>query len=70
VGPPIRQAIMREARESQDEHQLEERVLEDLDRDIQINEQALACKAPLFDLALRLLVLAILVKLAELTTLQ
>lgn len=64
TGPSV--ADMREARASQDEHELEEWVLEDLDRDIQVNEQALARKAPLFDRALRLLVLAILVKLAEL----
>jgi hypothetical protein len=35
TGPSV--ADMRETRESQDEHQLEEWVLEDLDRDIQIN---------------------------------
>jgi hypothetical protein len=64
TGPSV--SNMREARESQDEHELEEWVLDDLGRDIQINEQALARKAPLFDRALRLLVLAILVKLAEL----
>ncbi len=62
TGPSV--ADMREARASQDEHELEEWLLEDLDRDIQSNEQALARKAPLFDRALRLLVLAIPVKLA------
>jgi hypothetical protein len=63
TGPSV--ADMREAREgNDDEHELEESVLEDLARDIQINEQALARKGPLFDRALTFLVLAILVELA------
>jgi hypothetical protein len=62
TGPSV--SDMREARESQDEHELEEWVLEDLGRDIQINEQALARKAPLFNGALTCLVLAILVEFA------
>jgi hypothetical protein len=62
TGPSV--ASMREARESQDEHELEEWVLEDLDRDIQSNERALARKGPLFNRALTCLVLAILMELA------
>jgi hypothetical protein len=61
TGPSV--ADMREARETQDEHELEDSVLEDLARDIQINEQALARKGPLFDRALTFLVLTILVEL-------
>lgn len=59
TGPSV--ADMREARETKTEHELEESVLDDLTRDIQINEQALAHKGPLFDRALMCLVLAILV---------
>lgn len=62
TGPSV--ADLREARESKDEHELEELVLEDLARDVEINEQALAHKRPLFDRALTLLMLAILVELA------
>ena len=63
TGPSV--SDMREAHEeSGREHELEEWVLEDLGRDIQINEQALARKAPLFNGALAYLVLAILVAFA------
>jgi hypothetical protein len=62
TGPSV--AAMREAREGKDEHELEELVLEDLARDVEINDQALAHKRPLFDRALTFLVLAILVELA------
>jgi len=62
TGPSV--ADLCEAREGKDEHELEELVLEDLARDVEINEQALAHKRPLFDRALTLLMLAILVELA------
>jgi hypothetical protein len=62
TGPSV--ADLREARESKDEHELEELVLEDLARDVEINDQALARKGPLFDAALALLVLAIILELA------
>lgn len=62
TGPSV--VAMREAREGKDEHELEELVLEDLARDVEINDQALVRKGPLFDRALTFLVLAILVELA------
>jgi len=62
TGPSV--AYMREARETRDEHRLEEWLLNDLTEDFEINEQALAHKGPLFDRALMSLVLAILVELA------
>jgi len=62
TGPSV--ADMREARETQDDRGLEEWLLNDLTEDIEINEQALTRKAPLFDRALRLLLLAIVVALA------
>jgi len=62
TGPSV--ADMRKARETKTEREMEESVLDDLARDIQINEHALARKGPLFVQALRFLVLAILVQLA------
>jgi hypothetical protein len=62
TGPSV--AAMREAREGKDDNELEELVLEDLARDVEINDQALVRKGPLFDRALTFLVLAILVELA------
>ena len=62
TGPSV--AHMREARETRDEHRIEEWLLNDLMEDVEINEQALAHKGPLFDWALTFLVLAILVELA------
>jgi hypothetical protein len=55
--------ITRKARETQDEHKLEEWLLNDLEGDLQINDQALARKGLLFDRALTSLVLALLVEL-------
>jgi hypothetical protein len=49
-----------------DDRELEESLLDDLEADIEINEQALARKVPLFDRALILLVLAITTELAGL----
>lgn len=62
TGPSV--ADMRETRETKTEREMEESVLDDLARDIQINEYALARKGPLFDQALGFLILAILVELA------
>lgn len=63
TGPTV--ADMRKARETeQDEHLLEDSLLDDLEADLQINDQALALKIRLFDNALIFLVLAILVELA------
>jgi hypothetical protein len=62
TGPSV--AAMREAREGKDDNELEGLVLEDLARDVEINDQALVRKGPLFDRALIFLVLAILVELA------
>jgi hypothetical protein len=62
TGPSV--ADMREAREIQDDRRLEERLLNDLTEDVETNDHALARKGPLFDRALRFLVLAILVELA------
>jgi hypothetical protein len=62
TGPSV--ADMREAREIQDDRRLEERLLNDLTDDVETNDHALARKGPLFDRALRFLVLAILVELA------
>jgi hypothetical protein len=56
---------MHEARETQDDNELESSLLEGLAEDVQINDEALVRKAPLFNRALTFLVLAILVELAE-----
>ena len=63
TGPSL--ADMRKARETEeDEHLLEDSLLDDLEEDLQTNDQALARKIRLFDRALIFLVLAILVELA------
>lgn len=63
TGPTV--ADMRKARETaQDEHLLEDSLLDDLEADLQTNDQALSRKTRLFDNALTFLVLAILVELA------
>jgi hypothetical protein len=63
TGPSV--AAMHEARETQDDNELERSLLEGLAEDVQINDEALVRKAPLFNRALTFLVLAILVELAE-----
>jgi hypothetical protein len=50
-------------RSQEDEHLLEDSLLDDLEKDLQTNEQALARKIRLFDNALIFLVLAILAEL-------
>jgi hypothetical protein len=55
---------MRKARESEDEREFEDSLLDDLEEDLRINDRALARKALLFKRALTLLLLAILVELA------
>lgn len=62
AGPTL--AAMRRARESEDARAFEDSLLDDLELDIQINDQALARKTLLFKHALTFLVLAILVELA------
>jgi hypothetical protein len=62
TGPVI--DYIQRARRENDEHQLEESLLEDLVKDIRTNRQALARKAPLFDQALTSLVLAVVIELA------
>jgi hypothetical protein len=62
TGPVVEE--IQEAHRSNDEHQLEESLLEDLAKDIRTNRQTLARKAPLFDQALTSLVLAITIELA------
>lgn len=62
TGPSV--AAMREARATLEAGRLEESLLEDLAADIQINDRALARKAPLFVRAQTFLVLAIIVELA------
>jgi hypothetical protein len=62
TGPSI--AAVRKAREQKDDDELEESLLDDLEADIEINEQALARKGPLFDRALTILVLALAIELA------
>ena len=63
TGPSI--ASMRRAREAEeDEYLLEDSLLNDLEEDLRINDQALAHKILLFDNALTFLMLAILVELA------
>ena len=62
TGPSI--ARLREERATHDEHELTESLLEDLAEDVHANDHALARKDPLFNGALTLLVLAILIDLA------
>lgn len=62
TGPSI--AAIRKARKHKDDDELQESLLDDLEADIEINEQALARKGPLFDRALTVLVLAIVIELA------
>ncbi len=61
-GPTL--AAMRMARESEDEGELEDALLDDLEKDIQINDRALARKTLLFEYALTFLAFAILAELA------
>jgi len=61
TGPSV--AAMRKARQSQDDKELQEALLEDLAEDVQINEQSLARKAGSFNGALICLVLAITIEL-------
>jgi len=62
IGPSI--ADTPEAPESEDEHSPADSLLNDLAEDIEANEHALDRKDPLFDRALRFLVLAIVLELA------
>ncbi len=63
AGPTL--AAMRRAREAEeDEYLLEDSLLNDLEKDIQINDRTLVRKILLFDNALTFLMLAILVELA------
>lgn len=61
-GPTL--AAMRRARESEDAGELEASLLDDLEKDIQINDRALARKTLLFEGALKFLAFAIVVELA------
>jgi hypothetical protein len=61
TGPSVAGTL--EVRESQDERKLEEWILNDLACDVEINNEALVRKGPLFDRALILLVLAIILEL-------
>lgn len=62
TGPSL--AAMRKARESEDEREFEDSLLDDLEEDLRINHRALARKTLLFKHALTFLVFAILVELA------
>jgi hypothetical protein len=62
TGPSV--ARLREERETHDEHELRESLLEELTEEVQANDRALASKAVLFDRALTPLALAILIDLA------
>jgi len=62
TGPPV--ARLRDEREIHEAHQLRESMLEDLAAGVRRNDHALARKAVLFDRALTVLVLAILIELA------
>lgn len=53
-----------ETPENEDEHSSEDSLLDDLEEDVKINAHALARRDPLFERALRFLVLAIVVALA------
>ncbi len=61
IGPTV--AAMRRARETEDQREFEDSLLDDLEEDLLINDQALTRKALLFDWALNFLVLAILMEL-------
>jgi hypothetical protein len=63
IGPPPSQTPL-EVREAQDEHSLEDSILNDLAEDIETNEHALDRRDPPFERALAFLVLAIVVELA------
>lgn len=62
AGPTL--AAMRRARENEDARKFEDSLLDDLEKDIQINDRTLVRKTLLFKHALTLLMLAILVELA------
>ena len=62
AGPSL--DAMRKARDREDARELEDSLLDDLEEDVKINAHALARRDPLFEQALRFLVLAILVALA------
>jgi hypothetical protein len=62
TGPSV--ARLSEDRETHDEHEVRESMLEELTAEVHINKHALARRAVLFDRALRPLVLAILIDLA------
>jgi len=62
TGPSV--ARLRGERKTHDEHELRESLLEDLTTEVRINDHALARKAVLFDRALTVLALAILIDLA------
>jgi hypothetical protein len=64
AGPSL--AAMRSARESEDARELEDALLDDLEKDIQTNDRAVARKTLLFKGALKFLAAAILVELAGL----
>jgi hypothetical protein len=61
IGPSLTDTP--EAPESEDEHSSEDSLLDDLEEDIEANEHALARRDPLFERALRFLVLAIVIEL-------
>jgi hypothetical protein len=61
AGPTL--AAMRRAREREDARELEDSLLDDLEKDIQINDRVLARKTLLFEHALTLLAFATLVEL-------
>lgn len=61
AGPSL--AAMRSARESEDARELEDSLLDDLEKDIQTNDRAVARKTLLFEYALTVLAFAILVEL-------
>ncbi len=62
TGPSVRETL--EACEAKGDRQAEKSLLEDLAEDVEINEHALARKAPLFDRAQTFLILAIVIELA------
>jgi hypothetical protein len=62
TGPSV--ARLRGERKTHDEHELRESLLADLTAEVRINDHALARKAVLFDRALILMALAILIDLA------
>jgi hypothetical protein len=64
AGPSL--AAMRSARESEDARELEDALLDDLEKDIETNDRAVARKTLLFEGALKFLAAAILVELAGL----